>query len=333
METDERDAVRHAVGRLLPGLAVMAAIAGGSHLVGAATPLSPLVVAVGVGMLIANTVGVPPVVRPGLDRHKLSLETGIVLLGARLSLGELAGVGPTVVLLAAAVVAFGVLYAEFLSRVVFDLRESVGSLLAAGASICGVSAVVAVAGSIDASERDIAYAAATVLLFDAVTLVAFPLAGELLALSGETFGVWAGLSMFSTGPVAAAGFAHSDVAGQWATLTKLVRNAFIGVVVIGYSAVYSRGSTNLAAAWNRFPKFIAGFLLVVLLTNLGLVSQPQRATLGTLSDWLFLLAFAGLGFEVTVEGMVDAGVRPVLLVFVHLLTVSMLALAVVTVLV
>ncbi|WP_255197712.1 YeiH family protein [Halorarius litoreus] len=325
--------IRARATRIAPGIALMGGIAVASHAVAAVTPLSALIVAVATGVVVANFVGTPAVVRPGLDSHKLLLETGIVLLGARLSLAELAGIGPTVVALAAGVVLFGVVYTETLSRFVFGLGDRTGSLLAAGASVCGVSAVVAVAGSIDAAEREIAYAAATVLVFDAVTLVTFPVAAELLGLSGETFGIWAGLSMFSTGPVAAAGFAYSQTAGQWATLTKLVRNAFIGLLVIGYSATYTKGSGNVTTAWNRFPKFIAGFVLVVVVANLGLVSAGQRATLVTASDWLFALAFAGLGFEITVGEMVDTGVRPLLLVLVHLLTVSALSLVVVLALV
>lgn len=319
---------------LIPGLVILVVVAVLSRLaVGSIPGVSPLLVAIGVGALFANTVGAPEWARPGLDRHKLLLETGIVLLGARLTLGELIATGPIVVLLAAAVVAVGVCYAEALASRVFSLGSQTGSLLAAGASICGVSAVLAVAGSIDVEEADVTYAVATILLFDAVTLVVFPPLAPVLGLTGKQFGVWAGLSLFSTGPAAAVGFSVSDVAGQWATVTKLVRNAFIGVLAIGYATRYAATTADtvtLRQIWGRFPKFLVGFVGVVVLVNL--VGLPAEATnsVGTIADWLFTLSFAGLGFELDVHRFRETGVRPIAVVFIHLSTISIITLVAVS---
>jgi uncharacterized membrane protein YadS len=234
-----------AVRRYGPGLAVMVAVAAAARLLAAATGLSALLFAVGSAALVANTVGVPSWARPGLDSHKLLLETGIVLLGAGLTLEQLTRAGPRVVALAILGVVAGVASVELLCRRA-GVRDRAGALVASGAGVCGVSAVVAVAGGVDADETDVAYAVATVLLYDAVTLVAFPAAGALLALDPRIYGVWAGVSMFSTGPVAAAGFAHSQTAGQWATVTKLVRNALIGAVVVYYSLRFARRGSSRA---------------------------------------------------------------------------------------
>ncbi|MFC7157805.1 YeiH family protein [Halomarina halobia] len=314
----------------LPGLVLLGLVALGANLAAAHIPgVSDLILAVAVGALISNLVGTPAWAQAGVDTHKLLLEIGIVLLGARLTLGQVLETGPLVAGLVVVVVAFGVLFIEVLSRTLFDLGERTGSLLAAGSSICGVSAVVAVAGGIDADENEIAYAAATVLLFDAVTLVAFPIAGEGLVLSGRTFGIWVGLSMFSTGPVAAAGFAHSGIAGQWATLTKLVRNSLIGAVVLAYSVYYARSRAERAGIgelWTRFPKFVFGFLAVAALVNLGGATATQVASIDAAADWLFALAFAGLGLEIRLAEMRQVGFAPVLLVLVSLVTVSTLSL-------
>lgn len=86
-------------------------------------------------------------------------------------------------------IAFTLLTVAVLSRNLFDSPEKVGSLLAAGSSICGVSAVVAVAGAIKANEDQIAYAAATVLLFDALTIFVYPILGQALGLSDVAFGI------------------------------------------------------------------------------------------------------------------------------------------------
>lgn len=312
--------------RLLPGLALLAAIAVGSRLVADAVPgLNALVLAIVVGALLGNAISLPKAVEPGVGVSGLFLETGIVLLGASLSLGAVATAGPRVVLLVVGAVAFGLLAVTLAARAV-GIPDPVAALLAAGASVCGVSAVVTAAGVLDVEESDIAYAAATVLLFDAVTLVAFPVVGELLALPARQFGVWAGLTMFSTGPVTAAGFAYAPGAGEWATLTKLVRNTLIGGVAVAYSVAYARGGPRLGQLWTEFPKFLLGFLLVAAVANSGLLTEPSLARLDAITDWLFLLAFAGLGFDIRLDRMRETGLAPVGVVCGYLLVVGVLAL-------
>jgi len=320
--------------RLLPGLALLAVVAVPARAVGGAVAvLNGLVLAVLGGAVVANTVGVPDPARPGVDRHKLLLETGIVLLGARLALGELLTTGPLVVALGTAAVVFGVAFVELVGRVGFGLADGRRSLLAAGASVCGVSAVLAVAAGLDVEDADVTYAVATVLLFDAVTLVAFPLVGTALGLEGKAFGVWAGLSLFSTGPTAAVGFAVSETAGEWATVTKLVRNAFIGALAVAYAvrgADATPGRSSAGELWLRFPKFLVGFLAVVAVANAGVLPDAVRASVVSTSDWLFALAFVGLGLDMDLGRLRAAGLRPALLVAAHLLAVSALALLAVT---
>ncbi|WP_128904204.1 YeiH family protein [Halorubrum amylolyticum] len=314
-----------------PGLGLLAAGALLSHLVaGAVDGLQPLVVAVAVGALVGNTVGTPEAAEPGVGVDKLFLETGIVLLGAAVVVEEFLAAGPTVLGLVVATVAGGLLFAELIARGLFRLDGETPSLLAAGASVCGVSAVVAVGRVLDARGSAITFAAATVLLFDAVTLVAFPIAGEWLGLTGRQFGVWAGVSMFSTGPVAAAGFAHSPEAGQWATVTKLARNSLLGGVAVAYSLAYAaRSATDpgVRRLWAEFPKFLLGFLAVAAVANSGLLSPAALESIGRVSDALFTLAFVGLGLSIRLREMREVGGAAVGAVLVHLLVVSALALA------
>lgn len=349
---------------VLPGLAVLGGIAVLARVAAAGLPhVNALVLAVGIGAVAGNLGPVPRLLRPGLDQHKLLLETGIVLLGASIPLSQIAGAGPVVVALVLGTVAFGVVAVEALSRWPFALPRRSGSLLAAGASICGVSAVVAVARGIDADRETLAYAAGAILLFDAVTLVVFPAVGGLLDLPDRVFGVWAGLAMFSTGPVAAAGFAHSPAAGKWATFTKLVRNAFIGALAVGYSLAYLRrdrlaggdgggdggpdveggpesggpvgdggspGGLSPVAIWEQFPKFLVGFLVVVAVANAGVVSPAGLSAVETVSEWLFAVAFVGVGFSIRIEEMRRAGLAPVAVLLVYLVLASALTLAAVT---
>ncbi len=314
-----------------PGLGLL--VGGGviAHLVAGAVPgVQPLVVAVAVGVIVGNVVGVPDALAPGVSVHKLSLETGIVLLGAAVVIAEFLAAGPTVLALVVGVVAGGLLLSEAVARLLFRLDGTTPSLLAAGASICGVSAVVAVGRVLEARGTALTFAAATILLFDAITLVAFPLAGEWLDLSARQFGTWAGLSMFSTGPVAAAGFAHSPEAGQWATVTKLARNSLLGGVAIAYSAAYAARSATEPEArklWAEFPKFLLGFLLVAAVANSGLLPPAALDSITAVSDALFTLAFVGLGLSIRVSEMRQVGVAPVGVVLVHLLVVSAVTLA------
>lgn len=281
---------------------------------------SVLIPAIIIGVLISNLYVVPEWAEDGVASHKLLLEAGIVLMGSRVAFEALFRAGPRIILIVLTIIPLTLLIIEVLARLVFDIEEKVGSLLAAGAGICGVSAVVAVAGTIGVKKEYTTYAVATILFFDIVTLFIFPILGRLMDLSGVVFGVWAGVSMFSTGPAAAAGFAYSDVAGRWATMTKLTRNIFLSVAVLFYSMVYARTETatrdsfGFGLLWNSFPKFIFGFIGIILLSNSGILSASQIASLEHAYQWLFLFAFAGLGLELNVRKIRETGIRPILLV-------------------
>jgi uncharacterized integral membrane protein (TIGR00698 family) len=314
------------LGRLLPGVGVLVGIAGAAVLLAAVLPLvTALVVAIAIGAAVTNTIGFPAWAEPGLGTHPILLEAGIVLLGAQLSLGPLFATGPLVLGLVVTVVVAGLAIVTAVARVV-DLDEGLTPLLAAGSSICGVSAIAAVAPVCDAEDRQIAHAAATIVLFDVATLLAFPVVGSVLELDARFFGVWVGLAMFSTGPVAAAGFAHSATAGQWATVTKLARNTFIGVVALWYSIRALDESdgrrASLRTLWAEFPLFLIGFLVVIGVTNAGLLPAPAVEALATGSDVLFLLAFAGLGADIRLRGMAGSRSLPVAVVGANLLAVA-----------
>jgi len=336
-----------------PGVAFLVVLAVAARVVSDLVPhASALVVAVALGIVVANAVGVPDVLAAGARTHKLWLEAGIVLMGARVSLSTLLSAGPQLAVLVVGVVLATLLIVEALSALVFDVQAELGSLLAAGASVCGVSAAVGVAGSIRADEDQLAYAAGTILLFDVVTLFVYPALAGPLGLSDRAFGVWAGLTMFSTGPVTAAGFAVSDLAGRWATVTKLTRNLLLGVLVGAYSIRYANATDDATGddardddarddeapdddatgsafsareLWRTFPKFVLGFFAVVLVASTPLVSDAARTQLTHGYRWLFLLAFAGLGLGVEFGDLRSTGLTPIVLLLTTLVTISALA--------
>jgi uncharacterized integral membrane protein (TIGR00698 family) len=317
--------------RYIPGLLVLVGIALSARVLGAVLPYAtPLILAVTLGLVAGNAVSIPRWIEPGTDTHKLWLEAGIVLMGARISVGTVLGVGVELLAVTLSGVLVTMIVVETLSRTVFDTGDRLGSLLAAGAGICGVSAVVAVAGSIRADEKHVAYAAGTVLLFDVVTLFAYPVVGASLGLTDRVFGIWAGITMFSTGPVTAAGFTLSETAGEWATVTKLTRNLLLGLLVGGYSLVYAdtAESVSVRTLLDSLPTFVFGFVALMLLTSTALV--PVSATQGITNAyrWLFLLAFAGLGLDIDIRELRATGVEPVAIVLAALLAASVVTLSV-----
>lgn len=331
--------------KYLPGLAALVAVGLLARALSMwIVPLHHLILAIVLGLLIGNLLPIPDWLQPGLNTYKLLLEAGIVLMGARIALGEVVSNGAILIASVLLIVGSGILLIELLSRRVFGIAPKLSSMLAAGSSICGVTAVVAVAGSIKAHEDQTAYAVATILLFDAVTIFLYPWIGQLLSLPDQVFGMWAGLSMFSTGPVTAVGFAYSDAAGQWAVLTKVTRNVLIGAVAIGYSLYYAHRivdgddgppdgwSQHLYRLWDNFPKFVLGFALMMVLASSNVLTGYTVTSLQNGYKWLFLFAFVGLGIQIKVREMRSTGVRPIAAVSVGLLMISTLTLALLSVL-
>ena len=270
-----------------------------------------------------------------MGTHKVFLGAAIVLMGASLSVGNIVESGPLILAVVVCISGLTLLGVELFSRRLFGIDDKLASLLAAGSSVCGVSAIVAVAGSIRARDEHVVYVATTILLFDTVTLLLYPAIGNLFAIPADVFGMWAGVSMFSTGPVVAVGFAHSETAGQWATLTKLARNTLIGLLAVGYATYYARrrldgdggDSLGIRQLWNQFPKYVVGFVMLVALASTGVLTTGHVRSLENAYHWLFLLAFVGLGTEIRIDKLRRAGVAPVLVVLCIFIAVSVASLA------
>lgn len=325
---------------VIPGIVFLTILGLAARTLSTIVPIHHLILAIVLGAAITNVGELPESLQSGVDTYKLWLETGIVLMGSRLVLGEVITQGPILLALVFGAILVSICCAELLSRRAFNLDDRMGSLIAAGVSLCGISAVVAVAGSIKARQEQIAYAVGTILLFDAITIFIYPLIGETLALPDRTFGIWAGLTMFSTGPVTAAGFGYSESAGRWAVVTKLTRNALIGIVAVGYSIYYARTATEAFEApistpsagvrhvWQTFPKFVVGFVVVMVLASTGILSETTLASMENAYRWLFLLSFAGLGMNLRLVEMRTTGTKPIAATLLTLVFVSTLSLLV-----
>ena len=241
--------------------------------------------------------------RPGVDTYEFWLKTGIVLQGARFLFADILKLGGVSLACVAIELVVATVLMIWLGRA-FDLKPKLISLLAIGSSVCGVSAIIAAKGAIDADDEDASYAMAAILALGAVSLFVFPLIGRALGMSDRAYGLWVGLAVDNTAESIAAGALYSDAAGQFAVLAKTARNATIGFVVLGYAI------NKAAFLWNRFPKFVLGFIGVSALASLRVFSGPQIADLANLSRWAFLFTFAGVGLRTNFVELKRQGWRP-----------------------
>ena len=271
--------------------------------------------AIVLGLLISNTIGVPNIFRAGVATYEFWLKAGIVLLGARFLLGDVLKLGGVSLVLVAVEIFGAIAFMTFLGRI-FGLKPKLSSLLAVGSAVCGVSAIIAAKGAIDADDEDSSFAIAAILALGAISLFTFPVIGHSLHLNDTAYGTWSGLAVDNTAEAVAAGALYSDVAGKQAALTKTARNAMIGFVVLIYAVYYaSRGQAKQVGnkalfLWQKFPKFVLGFLLISILATYEFFAKDQVTALANLSRWAFLLTFAGVGLRTNFREMRKQGLRP-----------------------
>jgi uncharacterized integral membrane protein (TIGR00698 family) len=267
------------------------------------------------GLIVSNTIGVPAICEAGIDTYEFFLKSGIVLLGVRFLLGDVARLGAVSVVCVILELAVSIAVMTALGRA-FKLPPKLTSLLAIGASICGVSAIIAAKGAIEADDEDASYAIAAILALGAVSLFVFPLIGHALSMSDHAYGLWVGLAVDNTAEATAAGALYSEAAGRFAVLAKTTRNATIGFVVLGYALYWVRkgGAPNVtrkaAFLWEKFPKFVLGFLVISALATLGAFTKSQTADIANLSRWAFLFTFAGIGLRTNLRAIARQGWRP-----------------------
>jgi uncharacterized integral membrane protein (TIGR00698 family) len=304
------------------GLFLCIGIAALSEIGGSAAPLigAPLF-AIAIGVLIANAL--PAIAqRKSLrlsETSKLCLKGGIVLLGASLDLGDIVRTGIGSLPLLAVTMTSGVVCALWLGKSLgIDWRMR--CLIGIGTTICGASAIAALAPVIRAKAEDIAYSVTVVFFFNMVAVFTFPALGHLFGLSDNGFGVWAGTAVNDTSAVVAAGFAFSQAAGTTATIVKLTRTTLIIPLVLGFGLAMpflekdeNAASQSLAKrVYAAVPTFIILFILAAAANTAGLVGShaPQVQMLGRV---VMVVALAAVGLQGHWRAFVGAGSRPLIL--------------------
>lgn len=285
------------------------------------------------GLVVSNSVGVARIFRPGIATYELWLKLGIVLVGARFLLQDVLHIGGLSLGLVAVELILSLSVMTLLGHI-FKLPPKLTSLLAIGSSICGVTAIMAAQGAIDPDEEDTSTAIAAILTLGAIALFTFPAIGHLLHLSQQAYGMWAGLAVDNTAESVVTGSLYGQDAGRWAILAKTARSSFIGFVVLGY-AIYWASQGKAAVVenkalflWQKFPKFILGFLAISVFATAGFFSRGQLDSISNLSRWAFLPAFAGVGLRTNLKDLVGQGWRPLVVgvlgeIFIALITLGL----------
>jgi uncharacterized integral membrane protein (TIGR00698 family) len=307
----------HAAIRVLPGLALVAAVVAVSFGVNSKVhSLSPLVCAVGIGALLSNLGVVPQIARPGLRfAAKRLIRLGIVLFGFQLAFGDVVKLGPRVLLVVCTVVAATFFGTQWLGRRLGVSRE-LSLLTATGFSICGASAIAAVEGVSDAKEEDVVVAVGLVTLCGTLAILVLPLLQGPLGLSDRSFGMWVGASVHDVAQVVATSSVAGPAALSTALVVKLTRVALLAPIVAGVSLSRRRIRGQEVHDGPKppiLPLFVIGFLATMAARTIGLVPIGAISGLKTLASIVLAAALVGLGAGVEVAKLRRVGVRPVLL--------------------
>ncbi len=244
---------------------------------------------------------------PGINfSAKLLLEIAVMLLGASISFSAIMASGAA--LLGGIVVTVAVaLVASYMISRVLGLSQHISILIACGNSICGNSAIAAVAPVIGATSADIASSIAFTAVLGVVVVLGLPLAFPLLHLNETQYGTLAGLTVYAVPQVLAATIPIGLVATQVGTLVKLVRVLMLGPVVILLSLLRTRISDDkgdLPKKQNLFqlvPWFIVGFLVLAAVRSLGFVPDSALKPLTLAAGILTIVSMAALGLGVDIR--------------------------------
>lgn len=316
-----------------PGLLSAAAAVGLALAVHALVPALPaMTVAVVLGLLAANLPGLAGWsagrARPGLDfAGKHLMRAGIVVLGLKVSLVDVLGLGGPALLLITGVVLAAFAGTYGISRL-FRLTPPVSLLIATGFSICGASAIGAMAAVRKIRQQDTVLPIALVTLCGTLAIGVLPLLMQPLALGPERFGAWAGASVHDVGQVVATAQTAGASALAAAVVVKLTRVVLLAPLV-AVAGLHHRNGAGADAGGRRppiVPLFVLGFLAMAALRSTGWLSPEVLDAAAVLQDLLLGMALFGLGSAVRIGQLLHTGIRPLLAALASWLLIAVLGL-------
>jgi uncharacterized integral membrane protein (TIGR00698 family) len=302
-------AVALAVGLVATGLGRLAPLVGG--------PVVGILLGVGVRRLMGDR----PALAPGVSfSAKVVLQAAVVLLGAGLSLRQVAHTGASALPVMVGTLTVALVGTALVGRWL-GIGRGTRTLVGVGAGICGASASATVSAVIGASEVAIAFSITTIFIFNILAAVLFPVLGHLMGLSQSAFGLWAGTAVNDTSSVVAAATVYGAAATSYAVIVKLTRTLMIIPISIGLAIGNHRraraapsGQTPTGLPWRRLvPPFLVLFMVAAAVNSLGVVPAGWHPSISWTATFCTTVALSGVGLSTPLGAMRQAGWRPLAL--------------------
>jgi uncharacterized integral membrane protein (TIGR00698 family) len=257
------------------------------------------------GLLISNTIGTPEWLKPAVQTEYY-IKTGLVILGAGLLFMEVLQAGALGIVQAILVVTV-IWYVCFWLARKLKVDDDFAAMLSSSVAICGVSAAIATCGAIQGDKKKLSYVTSLVLIVAVPMMILMPWLVKAFHIPDLVAGAWMGGTLDTSATVVAAGALISDAAMKTGVIVKFSQNALIGVAAFILVVWWTYKGTAVGAAkpsagiiWERFPKFVLGFLIASFVFSFVLPTDVVRGTggaLGELRTWWFALAFVCIGLE------------------------------------
>ncbi len=280
---------------------------------------SPLMLAVLLGILVRLAIGPSGRLSGGVQfAQKWLLRVAIILLGVQLTFADITNLSALVLAIIIASVVCTFIFCCWAGRLL-GVERGLNQLIAAGAAICGISAIVATNTIVEAPEEDVTYAVATATVFGSISIFVYPLLAIFFSLEPTPYAVWVGTSLHEVAQVIAAGFVYGDEAGQLAVLVKLTRVLMLLPMVLALAwlrrAAPRQSSSPTPSLGTTIrnvplPLFILGFVAMIGINSLELIPPGTKTSLTFVSAFLFAMALAALGLETDLKKLKQRGLRP-----------------------
>ena len=310
------------------------------------SPLSPIIFAILLGLIINNITIKLVKLAPGFQFCiKYLLKLGIIFLGIRLSLLDFVLYGSKSLIVVIPCILCTIKIISLLKNK-FDVSENLSLLIAVGTSICGATAIVALAPSINAKKTEITYAIANITVFGLLAMFIYPIVANLVFSNDLSVGLFLGSSIHETAQVAGSGliyaeqYSRQDVVGI-ATLTKLVRNTLM-VIVIPYLAHRALSNNNTKPNVSTiFPYFIIGFIVFGLVRTFGdyhFLTQNDSIInnwnliiqyIKELAEFLLIISMAAIGYNTNFKHFKKLGIKPFYLGFIAASMVGLISISII----
>ena len=271
------------------------------------------------GIAIRSIFGLPKWIEENLHTE-LFVKIGLVVLGASVIFGDIIKAG-SLGLIQALVVVLAVWFFAFWISKKLKVDEELALMLSSAVSICGVSAAIATAGAINGDSKKLSYVVSLVLIVALPMLILMPLAATYLGLNPAQAGAWLGGTIDTTGAVVASGSILGEVALKYCTIVKFSQNVLLGFAALAISIFWAfrskksgenveKQKVDFKLIWERFPKFVLGFIAVSLLFSFVVSPASVAATkdsLKSIQTAFFALAFVGIGLETDFSVLIKTG--------------------------